>query len=105
MMDPLYATWPMGLPLPTRGRPERRLVDSMDAFSFGQPARGVHAIQREWASAFDLFDSDRREDAPPAPLALAKLVGLVACLTVFAGLLLGTVGRLAVGAFSGTPGS
>lgn len=69
----------------------------MDAFSFGQPARGLHALQQEWASALDLFDVDRPDDVPPAPLALAKLVGLVACLTAFAGLLISTIGRALVG--------
>jgi hypothetical protein len=100
MMDPLYATWPMGTPLPTH---ERRLVRSMDAFSFGRPARGLHAFQQEWAPALDLFDIDRPDDAPQAaPLALVKLVALVACLTMFAGLLLGIVGRVVIEAFSGT---
>jgi hypothetical protein len=98
-MDPLYATWPMGPPLPMQGRPERRLVDSMDVFSFGRPARGLHAFQQEWAPALDLFDVDRPDDAPPAPWTLAKLLGLVALLTVLAGVLLGTVGRAAIEAF------
>jgi hypothetical protein len=105
MMDPLYATWPTGLPLPTRDRPERRLVDAMDAFSFGQPARGVHALQQEWAPALDLFDVDRPDDAPSALQALAKLIGLVVCLTAVAGVLISTVGRALVGLLTGSPGS
>jgi hypothetical protein len=105
MMDPLYATWPIQPLLPTRGRPAPRRVDAMDAFSFGQPARGVHAFQQEWAPAFDLFDTDRPDDAPPAPLVLAKLIGLTLCLAVFAGVLVGAVGRLVIGAFSGALGS
>jgi hypothetical protein len=97
MMDPLYASWP--IPLRTRAGPERRQVGSMDAFSFGQPARGAQAFRQVWAPALDLFDSDRTDDAPPAPLTLAKLLGLVALLTVLAGVLLGTVGRAAIEAF------
>jgi hypothetical protein len=101
MMDPLYATWPTQPLLPTSVQPVPQRVDSVDAFSFGEPAHGLHAFRQEWAPALDLFDNDRPDNAPPAPLALAKLVGLVACLTVFAGVLVGTVGRLVVGAFSG----
>jgi hypothetical protein len=105
MMDPLYATWPMSSPLPPQHRPAPRMVDPMDAFSFGQPARGLHAWQQEWAPALDLFDIDRPDGAPPAPLTFAKLLGLVALLTVFAGILLGAVGRLVMGAFSSALGS
>jgi hypothetical protein len=102
-MDPLYATWPIGKNSPTLGWPQRRLVGSMDAFSFGRPARGLHAFRQEWAPALDLFDIDRPDDAPQAaPLALVKLVVLVAGLTMFAGLLLGIVGRVVIEAFSGT---
>ena len=77
----------------------------MDAFSFGQPARGLRALRQEWAPALDLFDVHRPDDAPATPVVLAKLVGLVICLTVFAGLLLGTVGRAIVEALFGTLGS
>jgi hypothetical protein len=101
MMDSLYAPWRIGAPFATRDRPELRLMESTDAFSFGEPAHGLHAFRQEWAPALDLFDNDRPDNAPPATLALAKLVGLVACLTVFAGVLVGAVGRLVVGAFSG----
>jgi hypothetical protein len=73
----------------------------MDAFSFGQPARGVRAVQQEWAPALDLFDVDRPDDAPPAALVLAKLVGFVMCLTAIAGVLIGTVGRVVVGLLTG----
>ncbi len=77
----------------------------MDAFSFGEPPRGLRAFRQEWAPALDLFDVHRPDGAPPTPLALAKLLGLVICLTVFAGVLLGTVGRVMVEAFFGTLGS
>lgn len=77
----------------------------MDAFSFGQPARGLHALQQEWAPALDLFDVDRPDDAPPAPLVIAKLIGLTLCLTAFAGVLISAAGRLVIGAFSGALGS
>jgi hypothetical protein len=86
----------------TLDRPGLRLIESMDTFSFGQPARGLHAFHQEWAPALDLFDTDRPDDAPRAPVALVKLVALVACLTTFAGLLLGIVGRVVIEAFSGT---
>jgi hypothetical protein len=104
MMDALYAGWPTAAPV-TSDRPGPRPIDTTEAFSFGEPPRGVRASRQEWAPALDLFDIDRSGDVPPAPLALAKLVGLVLCLTGFAGVLLGTVWRLVLGAFSGTPGS
>ena len=99
MMDPLYATWPIGSSLPTSDPTVRRLVDPMDVFSFGRPARGLHALRQEWAPALDLFDVDRPDDAPPAPWTLVKLLGLVAFLTALAGVLLGTLGRAAIDAF------
>jgi hypothetical protein len=102
-MDSLYVTWPTVSPtLPDL--PDSRSIEPMDAFSFGQPARGLRALRQEWAPAFDLFDVHRPEDSPPTPFVLAKLVGLVICLTVFAGVLLGTVGRVMVESFFGVLG-
>ena len=87
------------LSLFSQSEPTTSTVVSAGAFSFGEPARGLHAFRQEWAPALDLFDIDRPDDAPPAALTLAKLLGLVALLTVLAGLLLGTVSRAAVQAF------
>jgi len=101
MMDPLYAPWGVAAPSATRDRTGSRRVQSAGAFSFGEPARGLHALRQEWAPALDLFDIDRPDDAPPAPLALAKLIGLVACLTGLAGLLVSTVAKAVAGLLTG----
>lgn len=103
-MDSLYVPWPTAS-IPAFDRPDPRPIDSMDAFSFGEPARGLRALRQEWAPAFDLFDVHRPDNSPPTPLVLAKLVGLVICLTVFAGVLLATVGRVMVESFFGVLGS
>ena len=84
--------------------PASSSIEPMDVFSFGQPARGLRALRQEWAPARDLFDVHSPDDAPPTPLVLAKLLGLVVCLTVFAGVLLGTVGRVMVESFFGVLG-
>jgi len=102
-MDSLYVHWPTASRT-TSDLPDSRSIEPMDTFSFGQPARGLRAVRQEWAPAIDLFDVHRPDDAAPTPLVLAKLLGLVVCLTVFAGLLLGTVGRVMVESFFGVLG-
>ncbi|HET9722259.1 MAG TPA: hypothetical protein VFR44_00275 [Actinomycetota bacterium] len=60
-------------------------ADVAEDFAFGEPATTLDLIRGELASVAEILDAGRPEDAPALPLAVGRLLVLVAIATAAVG--------------------
>ncbi|HSD49038.1 MAG TPA: hypothetical protein VLE71_04325 [Actinomycetota bacterium] len=63
-------------------------ADVAEDFAFGEPATTLDLIRGELASVAEILDAGRPEDAPALPLAVGRLLVLIAIAAAAAGVAL-----------------